>query len=598
MDQLKITERIAELEREIASLPPGSVSVKKVKNKEYYYHRFTRNGNRSEIYIDFDKVDELRSQIDKRKTLESELKALKHSIPAPKKARKMKDSYEFKTYVRMDEQLVDWAEQAKGYKKRKCYDTLRDFVFGKRQDKVFILYGLRRTGKTTLIRQAVLDMPDSDLSKTAFIQISSKDTLSSINSDLKHLEMRGYKYVFIDEVTLMEDFIEGAALFSDIYASSGMKIVLSGTDSLGFIFTESEQLYDRCVLLHTTFIPYREFEDVLGIHGVDEFIRYGGTMSMSGVNYNQSSPFANEKRAKEYINSAIARNIQHSLKHYQDGGHFRLLSELYQKGELTSAINRVVEDVNHRFTKETLTKTFTSGDLSLAARNLLKDRTNPIDLNENIDYDLVVNSIKDLLDILEKEEQTVEAEDDHAYQIKEYLSLLDLIMEVDVLHFPNVNQVEKKVVISQPGLRFAQVNALVDSLLKDEKFAKLSIIERNRVLDRVIGTITGRMIEDLVLLETKIAAPHKQVFQLQFAVGEFDMVIHDPDTLTCEIYEIKLSREVVPAQYQHLINEEKCAGTEHRFGRITGKYVIYRGEPTESEGIRYLNVEDYLKHLS
>lgn len=106
------------------------------------------------------------------------------------------------------------------------------------------------------------------------------------------------------------------------------------------------------------------------------------------------------------------------------------------------------------------------------------------------------------------------------------------------------------------------------------------------------------MIEDLVLLETKIAAPHKQVFQLQFAVGEFDMVIHDPDTLTCEIYEIKLSREVVPAQYQHLINEEKCAGTEHRFGRITGKYVIYRGEPTESEGIRYLNVEDYLKHLS
>ena len=76
------------------------------------------------------------------------------------------------------------------------------------------------------------------------------------------------------------------------------------------------------------------------------------------------------------------------------------------------------------------------------------------------------------------------------------------------------------------------------------------------------------------------------------------MVIHDPETLTCEIYEIKRSREVVPAQYQHLINAEKCAETEHRFGTITGKYVIYRGEPTESEGIRYLNIEDYLKSLS
>ena len=62
----------------------------------------------------------------------------------------------------------------------------------------------------------------------------------------------------------MEDFIEGAAIFSDIYASSGMKIVLSGTDSLGFAFTSKEQLYDRCIMIHTTFIPYREFENVLG----------------------------------------------------------------------------------------------------------------------------------------------------------------------------------------------------------------------------------------------------------------------------------------------------------------------------------------------
>ena len=29
-------------------------------------------------------------------------------------------------------------------------------------------------------------------------------------------------------------------------------------------------------MLHTTFIPYREFEEVLGIKGIDEYIRYGG----------------------------------------------------------------------------------------------------------------------------------------------------------------------------------------------------------------------------------------------------------------------------------------------------------------------------------
>jgi hypothetical protein len=61
-----------------------------------------------------------------------------------------------------------------------------------------------------------------------------------------------------------------------------MKVVLSGTDSLGFLFSESEELYDRCIMLHTTLIPYREFERVLGIEGIDNYIRYGGTMSLGG----------------------------------------------------------------------------------------------------------------------------------------------------------------------------------------------------------------------------------------------------------------------------------------------------------------------------
>ena len=97
--------------------------------------------------------------------------------------------------------------------------------------------------------------------------------MTNVNRDLKLLEAQGFRYVFLDEVTLMEDFIKGAVLFSDVFAACGMKIVLSDTDSPGFLFTEDEQLYDRCILLHTTFIPYREFEAVLGIHGIDEYIR-------------------------------------------------------------------------------------------------------------------------------------------------------------------------------------------------------------------------------------------------------------------------------------------------------------------------------------
>ena len=594
MEQTDILKRIEELEREIALLQSGSIAVKRINNKEYYYHRINENGKRRETYVDFDKVDELRAQIEKRKALAKELKGLKRLLPkTPKTKTKLPT---FSTYVRVGERLDSMAATVAKYKKRACYSTIHDYVFGEQQDKVFILYGLRRTGKTTLIRQIILNMKPEEQQKAAFIQIKSSDTLSDVNADLQTLEANGYQYIFVDEVTLMEDFIEGAALFSDIYAGSGMKLVLSGMDSLGFIFTKHEQLYDRCVMLHTTFIPYREFENVLGICGIDNYIRYGGTMSISGVNYNEST-FTTKQSTDEYIDSAIARNIQHSLKYYQDGGHFRNLYDLYEKGELTSAINRVVEDINHRFTKEVLTRTFSSQDLSLSARNLLHDRENPVDLYQTIDKEAVTETLKTMLDILDKEEQKVEIDETHAVQIKEYLVMLDLLMEVDLQYLPHVNRHDRITVITQPGLRYAQATALVNSMLLDEQFSALSAVERSRIMERIMSEIQGRMMEDIVLLETKLANPDKDVFQLQFAVGEFDMVVADPKALTCEIFEIKYSQEVVPAQYRHLTDEEKCAQTEHRFGKITAGTVIYRGKTTDSENVRYVNVEEYLKRL-
>lgn len=576
MNHEEIIARIAEIEREIAVLPVGGVSKKNVHGKVYYYHRITQNGKRMEKYVKAEDVDELKSNIEKRKKLEKELKKLKQHMPKEK-------NLDFKTKVIVGNRLKSLVSITRNYKKRECIQMLRDYIFEDIADKVFILYGLRRTGKTTLIRQIILELSESDFNKAAFIQVTSRDSLSEIDEDLRLLEKNGYKYVFLDEVTLMEDFIEGASLFSDIYASSGMKIVLSGTDSLGFAFSKEEQLYDRCIMLHTTFIPYREFENVLGIYGIDEYIRYGGTMSLGGINYNVSTPFSNIKDTEEYINTSIAKNIQHSLKMYQYGGHFRQLLDLYEKGELTNVINRVVEDMNHRFTKSVVGR--------ITANNLLGDRVDSLNL------DKLTLGIKNMLDILNKEEQSIDISDVHMTQIKEYLSILDLIKEIDLEYLPEVNQKSKIIVVTQPGLRYAQAEAIVENLLLDEKFQELDIQKRTRILERLLSEIRGRMMEDIVLLETKLAKKDKHVFKLQFPIGEFDMVVQDPKTLSCEIYEIKYSKERACEQYRHINDEEKCAMTTHRYGNITGRYVIYRGENAEMDTIQYLNVEDYLKSL-
>ena len=593
MELSEIQNRVAELEQQISNLPAGSITKKTVNGKEYFYHRWTEDKKRKEKYIPVDELENFHAQIEQRKKLDQDLKALKKQLP---KTRSM-DASMFITNVRTGETLRSFAKSVRGYRRRECFQQLYDYVYGDPQDKVFILYGLRRTGKTTMIRQIFAEMRDTELVKAAFIQITAKDTLADVNRDLKILEAHGFRYVFLDEVTLMEDFIEGAALFSDVFAACGMKIVLSGTDSLGFLFTEDEQLYDRCVLLHTTFIPYREFETVLGIHGIDEYIRYGGTMSLGGIHYNENSTFASKEKTDEYVDTAIARNIQHSLRCYQYEGHFRHLRDLYDKNELTSAINRVVEDINHRFTLEVLTQDWKSHDLGISASNLRRDRENPTDILDRIDLMAVTNSLRKLLEIRNKAEQTIELDDIHVAEIKEYLDLLDLTREIDVLHLPDVSTQSSRTVIAQPGLRYAQADELIRSLLLDETFSALSLAERTVVQERILTEIKGRMLEDIVLLETKLTNLKKQVFVLQFPIGEFDMVVFDPEAGSCQIFEIKHSEEAVSQQYRHLVNEEKCAQTEHRYGSITGKFVLYRGKSRVVDGIPYQNVEEYLRNL-
>lgn len=593
MELSEIQNRVAELEQQISNLPAGSITKKTVNGKVYFYHRWTEDKKRKEKYIPVDELENFHAQIEQRKKLDQDLKALKKQLP---KTRSM-DASMFITNVRTGETLRSFAKSVRGYRRRECFQQLYDYVYGDPQDKVFILYGLRRTGKTTMIRQIFAEMRDTELVKAAFIQITAKDTLADVNRDLKILEAHGFRYVFLDEVTLMEDFIEGAALFSDVFAACGMKIVLSGTDSLGFLFTEDEQLYDRCVLLHTTFIPYREFETVLGIHGIDEYIRYGGTMSLGGIHYNENSTFASKKKTDEYVDTAIARNIQHSLRCYQYEGHFRHLRDLYDKNELTSAINRVVEDINHRFTLEVLTQDWKSHDLGISASNLRRDRENPTDILDRIDLVAVTNSLRKLLEIRNKAEQTIELDDIHVAEIKEYLDLLDLTREIDVLHLPDVSTKSSRTVIAQPGLRYAQADELIRSLLLDETFSALSLAERTVVQERILTEIKGRMLEDIVLLETKLTNLKKQVFVLQFPIGEFDMVVFDPEAGSCQIFEIKHSEEAVSQQYRHLVNEEKCAQTEHRYGSITGKFVLYRGKSRVVDGIPYQNVEEYLRNL-
>ena len=505
---------------------------------------------------------------------------------------------EFYTNVVTGTGLQALANSVAKYGKRDCFSTLQKFVAGSYDGKICILYGLRRTGKTTLLFQMLSELP---IEKTAYIKVQTTDDMSRLTKDLKALYELGYRYAFIDEITLLSDFIDTAAVLSDVFSMMGMKIVVSGTDSLGFAMANRDELYDRSVTIHTSFIPFREYARLLNIRSVDSYIEYGGTLKMENMSFDDPDAafdevaFRDDESTRKYIDTAISRNIQHTLKNDHYGEYFNQLRELYEKGELTNVINRIVQHMNHRFVLRVVEDEFKSHDFGSAKELLLHDlpaerATVLYDVNEK----QILERLKAIIEVKEKSETTVPITQEHIDKVKKYLLMLDLIVNCPE-RYESGKQAEH-IVFSQSGMRYAIAKALVYSLMQDAYFASIPEADKAYITGKILDDVKGRMLEDIVLLEVRKTAPSTmEAFKFKFDVGgEFDMVIYDKTSQNCRIYEIKHSAKVNEKQTIHLRDAEKCQIVENRFGPISGKFVLYRGKDTFAEGVQYLNVENFL----
>lgn len=505
---------------------------------------------------------------------------------------------EFHTNVVTGTGLRALANSVAKYGKRDCFSILQKFVTGSYDGKICILYGLRRTGKTTLLFQMLSELP---IEKTAYIKVQTIDDMSRLTKDLKALYELGYRYAFIDEITLLSDFIDTAAVLSDVFSMMGMKIVVSGTDSLGFAMANRDELYDRSVTIHISFIPFREYARLLNIRSVDSYIEYGGTLKMENMSFDDPDAafdevaFRDDESTRKYIDTAISRNIQHTLKNDHYGEYFNQLRELYEKGELTNVINRIVQHMNHRFVLRVVEDEFKSHDFGSAKELLLHDlpakrATVLYDVNEK----QILERLKAIIEVKEKSETTVSITQEHIDKVKKYLLMLDLIVNCPE-RYESGKQAEH-IVFSQSGMRYAIAKALVYSLMQDAYFASIPEADKAYITGKILDDVKGRMLEDIVLLEVCKAAPSTmEAFKFKFdAGGEFDMVIYDKTSQNCRIYEIKHSTETNEKQTLHLRDAEKCQIIENRFGPISGKFVLYRGKDKFAEGVQYLNVENFL----
>ena len=221
---------------------------------------------------------------------------------------------------------------------RDCLADIQNFCLGDLEKRIQIIYGLRRTGKTTLMFQAIEKL---GIYKCVYLECEMYDDMSDIYEALDEIieEEHDIKYIFIDEITSVNDYIGRSAILANKYSLS-FKIVISGEDSLSHIFAKDNALYNKTRTVSTTYLPFYEYSRIFKDKDIDLYLKTGGLMHEKILD--DDYPFINIKNTQKYADVAISKNILHSLEKYDDGKRFKELEQLYRNEELVKTINKVI----------------------------------------------------------------------------------------------------------------------------------------------------------------------------------------------------------------------------------------------------------------
>jgi hypothetical protein len=474
--------------------------------------------------------------------------------------------------------------EANTYKKRDCYRQLEEYINGG-STKVCILYGLLGTGKSTMMFQAIKDV---GLENVGYILCEDGDSYGKLCQKLNEFISQNKKVVFINEITKLSDFITSSASLADYYSGTGTKIVITATDSLGLNLVTCGELYDRTESIHTTYISYGEFSRLTGKTDIDDFIRYAGVLSHED-NENERE-FFDGKTASEYIDSAISSNITNTFFKHKLPSNFihkyDKLIGLHNRNILVPTITAIVETYSYLMTKDTIDSYYKQ--------------------NSSDDFEVrivaEINSRDDINDFIEPE--TVS-------QIIDYLYDLELIVSIpSVCYIDNAIKQGKKYIygtneyIYQAGIKYCHAKSVIEAT-RFNNDTNLSTAEKEALCVRLEEDIKEQILKISVFHDTInfLDKDKYDIFKMKFAGekdGEIDMVIYDKQNKEYYCFKVKHSKQTGEQQQCDLLNKSFQNILDINYGTRKINAVLYMGETaaSDSNGVTYLNVEDFLSELS
>lgn len=492
--------------------------------------------------------------------------------------------------------------------KRDCLKELKEYLFKKSSSRICILYGLRRTGKTVLLKQTLLSLNESERKKAVFITCNANTDFYNVLSFIKESIDNGKRYFCIDEITYAKNFQNLAEVLSDNFVSNyNARIILTGTDSLGLSLPSHSNLYDRAEFIHTTYMSFPEFSRIMNNNSIDFYMKHGNTLS-------EVNPFEDYNSANEYIETSVVSNMINSL-HKSEGvrTYPPALTELYENGELENAIQRIINQYPQKITMRALRKQFELSPFENAINTLTKIRNNPdLFLKSVVIGERITDNARKLLKI---DDFKTSVSQQHLDDIKYFLEEMDVILTIPVVTSYKNNKTDVDMeLITHPGMYHANLLYTINELKKDDNWLpKATKAQKESLLKSVYECSAGKILENFVITDIFKMLNRDNLNDLyenesrwyvskfshnvQGVFEEADLIIFDKLEKGVYLFEIKHSSEIHENQTRHLKSNSFIEYIENNFGTVKERIVLYTGKNNINSSIKRFNVSDFLKHI-
>lgn len=142
-------------------------------------------------------------------------------------------------------------------------------------NKVLLIWGARRVGKTTLVKSIIEDLPDSKYFNCELLQ--NKEALETSNSELLFSSIGKYKYIVFDEAQSINNIGYILKIIHDTFPE--IKIIATGSSSFHLKQVSGEPLTGRSreyIMTPLSFEEVLENDDLITVNArLENILRFG-----------------------------------------------------------------------------------------------------------------------------------------------------------------------------------------------------------------------------------------------------------------------------------------------------------------------------------